>query len=680
VERVDQRDLNSFDMRDAPFIYHTSGLKNKQELWRKALGKDICIVTAFKKSTKKEYFTWSQYEEILPYTLWNMWKYAKHHGYRVYFFNGDVFDTSKKASWVKIPLIRRYFSMGCDWVFYTDVDWLFMSDAPLPVDNSYDLIVSNECIRGHEWKKMSGTMLIKNSDWSNDFLKRWENMYTRFKNKANHDQAAFEHMMRATPPQVKVLAPSEFMTYDTHACMPARFGIHFPAGNKPARVKKFATETGLSAVITGTRVFYQTPYAIRSSDIIVGILSSSKERRMKLRETYNNENIYFLVGYNGGFDYEEFYRYNDIIFINEKERYRGEDSILPYKTQVFFSIFADFDFKYLFKTDDDILVNFALLRAELDGVTPDYWGRVWLRNIINRDPRSRWYVSRETFSEAVYPPYCSGAGYVVSKRFVQCMKSQIATMKYMPNEDVATGILARMCHIDPVDAGSKIDHMGKGNQKNVIIRHYGSKFDHMGKRKISDMISKLSTHSDHCNNRLKNNMWDTFSAAITVLNRLNASYSISHGTVLFWYRDCTLGPSDIDIDIDLSWFRENHMDFRKMFINNGWKLMKNFGKKYERGYEESWTKNGIKVDFFTIDNKITGITVKGQTYSCFSFFEQYVQHTWNGLQFFVPEPVEPYLNKKYGDWKTKHIQGYQWDEEPFKRENGRYNCDKSKVL
>lgn len=55
VERVDQRDLNSFDMRDAPFIYHTSGLKNKQGLWRKALKIKPAVVLMLTTHDRKGY-------------------------------------------------------------------------------------------------------------------------------------------------------------------------------------------------------------------------------------------------------------------------------------------------------------------------------------------------------------------------------------------------------------------------------------------------------------------------------------------------------------------------------------------------------------------------------------------------------------------------------------------------
>lgn len=431
----------------------------------------VCIVTAYKEPHMKEYFAWNQYRDILPFTLSNIWSYGRRHGYQVYLFNQEVFDTHKKSSWVKIPLIRRYFERGCKWVFYTDVDWLFINQDPLPLDDAYDMIVSHECIKSNEWKKMSGTMLVKNSAWSRQFLTRWENLYDTFKARVNHDQAAFEHLLRTTPPQVKVLSPREFMTYDTHNCPAPGFGIHFPAGEKNKRVTRFAHTTALNATIAGTQVMYQVPYTLRENDIIVGIVSSSREKRMTLRKLYKDEVFYFIVGEKDGFDYDEFYEYSDMILVNRPESYWGEDSILPYKTQVFFMVASRLRYDYLLKIDDDSLVKFDRLRAELRRVSPDYWGRVWKRNVINRDPKNKWYVSHKTFSEPYYPDYCSGAGYTMSRRFVNCMVKVIPTQKFMPRSDVTTGLLARACNVTPVNS-NLVQHLRNYPNNDFIIRHY----------------------------------------------------------------------------------------------------------------------------------------------------------------------------------------------------------------
>ena len=435
---------------------------------------NICIVTAFKEPHTKEYFKYSDYEKIIPYTISNMWKYAKQHDYKLYLFNEDSFDTSRKSSWVKIPLFRKYFKKDCDWVFYTDVDWLFMTDKPLPIDNNYDIIVSNECIRNNKHKKMSGSMLLKNSKWSKTFLDKWDGLYNKYKNVANHDQVAFENMMRVTPKEMKVIPPEDFMTYDTHNCVKPKFGIHFPAGNKVNRVQSFASDRLLSVIISKNMINYQIPYKMSSSDIIIGVLSYHKEKRMAMRKVYQQGNIYFIVGkQNGKFDYDEFYKYNDMIFIDMEEAYMGEKSILPYKTQTFLHICEKYikSYNYILKIDDDTFVHMDKLRKVLSIAKPDYWGRVWYNNIIDRNPKSKWYVSRKAFPNARYPDYCSGAGYVLSRKANKCIITKLSNMRFMPMEDVATGILTGKCGISPVNS-NKIQHMKPYSGNDFIIRHY----------------------------------------------------------------------------------------------------------------------------------------------------------------------------------------------------------------
>ena len=432
----------------------------------------VCVVTAFQKPKMKELFTYDNYEKIIPYTMSNMWNYCKHNNYRFYMFNQDVFDLNRKSSWVKIPLFRKYFNMGCDWVFYTDVDWLFVTKDPLPLDDAYDIIVSNECIKGNEWKKMSGSFLLKKSKWSIDFLTRWDNMYEKYKHVMNHDQTAFEDMFRNIPKEMKVLPPEQFMTYDTRGCPKPGFGIHFPDGNKFKRIQPYISGKDLSVVISNRVVNYQVPFYMGSTVIVIGVLSSDKTKRMVMRDKYKN--IYFIVGKkNGKFDYEEFYTYNDMIFIDMEEAYMGEDSILPYKTQTFLHVVHVFvkSYNYILKIDDDSLVNMDKLRKELDRVQPDYWGRVWYNNVIDRDPKSKWYVSRKTYPQSVYPNYCSGAGYVLSYSANECIVSKLSVMKFMPREDVATGILAGKCGVSPVNS-NKIQHMKPYNSNDYIIRHY----------------------------------------------------------------------------------------------------------------------------------------------------------------------------------------------------------------
>jgi hypothetical protein len=182
----------------------------------------------------------------------------------------------------------------------------------------------------------------------------------------------------------------------------------------------------------------------------------------------------------------------------------------------------------------------------------------------------------------------------------------------------------------------------------------------------------------HCVNKPSGVMWDVFKSMVDILNNLKANYTISSGTVLSWYRDCSLGSSDIDMYIELRWFTLYQQKLHQSLIASGWRQEHNFGTIGDVGYEEAWLKNGIKTDLFSIahidGHYVNSLTISGIQYPCYSLFERYEIHRWNALTFQVPSPIEPYLVGKYGNWKKKHIYGYAWDIEPFKTDDGRYHC------
>ncbi len=225
-------------------------------------------------------------------------------------------------------------------------------------------------------------------------------------------------------------------------------------------------------IISGKTITYKSPL-MRSSDIVVGILSYDKKKRQLIRDKFD-ENIYFIVGkQNGNFDKDEFEKYNDIIVLDEEESYMGEDTILPYKTQVFFhAVHSKVKaYKYVLKIDDDSLVDFVALRKELKRVKPAYWGFVFKNAPVVRDTKNKWYISKSTYVDDNYPDYCSGGGYVLSRKSIDCVVTKLGDSLFMPNEDVATGILAKKCEIYATHT-NKIKSMKSQSGTDFIISHY----------------------------------------------------------------------------------------------------------------------------------------------------------------------------------------------------------------
>ena len=83
---------------------------------------------------------------------------------------------------------------------------------------------------------------------------------------------------------------------------------------------------------------------------------------------------------------------------------------------------------------------------------------------------------------------------------------------------------------------------------------------------------------------------------VRVSRRLGAPYYISEGSLLYLYRDCGLGQSDLDLVLDLAWWNKtNSRDLQEALAAQGFTRSLVFGQLEEVGYEESYTKHDIKV-------------------------------------------------------------------------------------
>ena len=83
---------------------------------------------------------------------------------------------------------------------------------------------------------------------------------------------------------------------------------------------------------------------------------------------------------------------------------------------------------------------------------------------------------------------------------------------------------------------------------------------------------------------------------VGVLSSVGAPYYISEGSLLHLYRDCGLGQSDLDLVLDLAWWNKNHSQHLQQELSAlGFTRSLVFGQLEEVGYEESYTKDDIKV-------------------------------------------------------------------------------------
>lgn len=82
--------------------------------------------------------------------------------------------------------------------------------------------------------------------------------------------------------------------------------------------------------------------------------------------------------------------------------------------------------RYLFKTDDDILLDiFGVVKHLKTEVEPQRGSRgvilcnQWSNMKVIRDKKSKWYTSEEEFKGNMFDAYCSGSAYVLSTDVVR---------------------------------------------------------------------------------------------------------------------------------------------------------------------------------------------------------------------------------------------------------------------
>ena len=236
-------------------------------------------------------------------------------------------------------------------------------------------------------------------------------------------------------------------------------------------------------IVSCHTIFYRVPTESfkQVKDIVVGVLSSAGGKgpslRQAIRETWasssheggknsgggTEESVFFLVA--GPWDdvKDEYEEHKDLLWIDEEEVYDGEKSVLTFKTLSFASIVHNLSeelslpYKFAFKTDDDSYIHMGnlhkLLIEESHDPEYDYWGWCQRKQFYPlRDEENKWAISYETYPETSFPRYCQGAGFALSRRFLECAGGEgqhIAKARFMPFEDVAMGLIAQRCEVTP---------------------------------------------------------------------------------------------------------------------------------------------------------------------------------------------------------------------------------------
>ena len=86
-----------------------------------------------------------------------------------------------------------------------------------------------------------------------------------------------------------------------------------------------------------------------------------------------------------------------------------------------------------------------------------------------------------------------------------------------------------------------------------------------------------------------------------ISSRLGVELIISDGSLLQLYRNCSLGESDLDFLVPLSWWNTaNSQNLRAALKEANFENTKVFGQLGHVGYEEAWSREGVKARYFSL--------------------------------------------------------------------------------
>ena len=132
--------------------------------------------------------------------------------------------------------------------------------------------------------------------------------------------------------------------------------------------------------------------------------------------------------------------------------------------------------RFVLKTDDDVFVNMFVVVRHLrqlestDGrpVRDLLQCMVWRRMKVMRDPKSKWYISKEEYRPDFFPTYCSGLAFLLSTDVVVRMFDASLSLPFFWVDDFyVTGQLAQKVGVK---------HRSLSNAYNVRANYFREAF------------------------------------------------------------------------------------------------------------------------------------------------------------------------------------------------------------
>ena len=139
---------------------------------------------------------------------------------------------------------------------------------------------------------------------------------------------------------------------------------------------------------------------------------------------------------------EENKKYGDIIQDDFVDSYKN----LTYKTimGIKWAVTRCTNARFIMKTDDDMYMNMKsllnVLKAHENQLQNSLGGYCEKHATPFRNPKSKWYVSYETYPAKAYPEYCLGFGYILSMDVAKRVFDIHKHVPYFHFEDVYIGL------------------------------------------------------------------------------------------------------------------------------------------------------------------------------------------------------------------------------------------------
>lgn len=134
------------------------------------------------------------------------------------------------------------------------------------------------------------------------------------------------------------------------------------------------------------------------------------------------------------------------------------------------------------KTDDDVVLDLDSVRKYLHTISAEAPGpsertlhcfHISRNEPVSRDPGNKWNVAAEEYPGRRYPPYCHGAGYLMTRDMVSDLYNRSLYTKTFWIDDIyITGFLARnLGNVAHVPLPNQSPYLSKEAEPVDVLKH-----------------------------------------------------------------------------------------------------------------------------------------------------------------------------------------------------------------